>query len=84
MKTVLGHTWQCACCSCCKPCLTSHNEPVYCAALPFHADQGATDIISLLSVGKSKAGGASRWVSAIAIHNELLRRGRKVNVNHVS
>ena len=48
------------------------------AAMPFHSDQGCTDIVSLLSLSKSKAGGASRWVSALAIHNELLSRGRLV------
>lgn len=46
--------------------------------LPFHSDQGATDLIALLSLSTSKAGGASQWVSGVAIHNELLRRGRKV------
>ena len=46
--------------------------------LAFHSDQGATDLIALLSLNKAKSGGASKWVSAVAIHNELLRRGRKV------
>ena len=46
--------------------------------LPFHSDQGATDLIALLAVNKAKRGGSSKWVSGIAIHNELLRRGRKV------
>lgn len=44
----------------------------------FHSDQGATDLIALLSLNKAKEGGESKWVSALAIHNELLRRGRKV------
>lgn len=46
--------------------------------LEFHSDQGATDLISLLSINKAKSGGESKLASAIAIHNELLRRGRKV------
>lgn len=47
-------------------------------ALEFHSDQGATDLIALLSLSAAKEGGDSLLVSAIAIHNELLRRGRKV------
>ena len=47
--------------------------------LPFHTDQGATDLIALLSVTAAPKGGESKWVSAVAIHNELLRRGRKVS-----
>lgn len=50
--------------------------------LEFHSDQGATDLIALLSVNKAKSGGESKWVSAVAIHNELLRRGRKVCLPH--
>ncbi|KAL3155553.1 hypothetical protein ABBQ38_011107 [Trebouxia sp. C0009 RCD-2024] len=45
--------------------------------LAFHTDQGATDLIALLSLSAAPEGGHSKWVSAIAIHNELLRRGRK-------
>ena len=48
------------------------------ARLEFHSDQGATDLIALLSITKAKEGGESKWVSSVAIHNELLRRGRKV------
>lgn len=48
------------------------------ARLPFHSDQGATDLISLLSLAPAKKGGESQIVSGVAIHNELLRRGRKV------
>jgi hypothetical protein len=40
--------------------------------------QGATDLIALLSLSAANGGGESQLVSAIAIHNELLRRGRKV------
>ena len=40
--------------------------------------QAATDLIALLSVTNSPEGGHSKWVSGIAIRNELLRRGRKV------
>src|SRR5689334_5179748 len=47
-------------------------------ALEFHSDQGATDLIALLSISAAKEGGESLLVSTIAIHNELLRRGRKV------
>lgn len=47
--------------------------------LEFHNDQGATDLIALLSVNKAKLGGESKFVSAVSVHNELLRRGRKVS-----
>ena len=47
--------------------------------LPFHSDQGATDLIALLSVTAAPKGGESKWVSSLAIHNELLRQGRKVH-----
>lgn len=49
-------------------------------ALEFHSDQGATDLIALLSISAAKEGGDSLLASAIAIHNELLRRGRKVRL----
>ena len=55
-----------------RPPLIDHTR------LTFHSDQGATDLIALLCLTKSKSGGESKWVSGIAIHNELLRRGRKV------
>ena len=61
-----------------------HNDPnrygkgVDSNALEFHSDQGATDLIALLSISAAKEGGESLLVSTIAIHNELLRRGRTV------
>ena len=48
--------------------------------IAFHSDQGATDLIALLSLTAAPQGGESKWVSAVAIHNELLRRGRQVMV----
>ena len=42
------------------------------AGLQFHSDR--CDVVGLLCVRKAKAGGASRIVSAVAIHNEILRR----------
>jgi hypothetical protein len=39
--------------------------------LEFHADR--CDVVGLLCVRKAKSGGASRIVSAAAIHNEILR-----------
>ncbi len=48
------------------------------SSLAFHTDQGATDLIALLSISAAPQGGESKWVSAVAIHNELLRRGRQV------
>lgn len=48
--------------------------------IAFHSDQAATDLVALLSVTAAKQGGESKWVSGIAIHNELLRRGRKVGL----
>ena len=41
-------------------------------ALPFHADR--CDVVGLLCVRKAKSGGASKIVSAAAIHNEILRQ----------
>ena len=55
-----------------------YNKGIDSNALEFHSDQGATDLIALLSIGAAKEGGESLLVSTIAIHNELLRRGRKV------
>lgn len=58
-----------------KPAFKGDNFP-----LIFHSDQGATDLIALLSVNKAKSGGDSKWTSGVTIHNELLRRGRKVRL----
>ncbi|KAK9845169.1 hypothetical protein WJX84_011671 [Apatococcus fuscideae] len=52
--------------------------------LPFHSDQGATDLIALLSLTAAPKGGESKWVSSLAIHNELLRQGRKDLVEALS
>ena len=57
---------------------THHTQDKNREFLPFHSDQGATDLIALLSVTAAPKGGESKWVSSIAIHNELLRQGRKV------
>ena len=59
--------------------LSERSRKVDLSRLAFHCDQAATDLIALLSVTAAKEGGESKWVSGIAIHNELLRRGRKVN-----
>jgi hypothetical protein len=40
--------------------------------LEFHSDR--CDVVGLLCVRKAKSGGASRIVSATALHNEILRR----------
>ena len=40
--------------------------------LPFHTDQ--CDVAALLCLNKSKSGGESRVVSAVAIHNEIFTR----------
>lgn len=40
--------------------------------LQFHSDR--CDVVGLLCVRKAKEGGASRIVSAVAMHNEILRR----------
>ena len=42
------------------------------AMLQFHSDR--CDVVGLLCVRKAKEGGASRIVSAAAMHNEILRR----------
>jgi hypothetical protein len=40
--------------------------------LQFHSDR--CDVVGLLCVRKAKSGGASRIVSAVAMHNEIIRR----------
>src|SRR5258707_7314575 len=42
------------------------------AHLPFHTDSG--DLVGLLCLRRSKSGGLSSVVSAVTIHNEILRR----------
>jgi hypothetical protein len=42
------------------------------AHLPFHTDSG--DIVGLLCLRQSKSGGLSSVVSAVTIHNEILKR----------
>jgi Taurine catabolism dioxygenase TauD, TfdA family len=42
------------------------------AELQFHSDR--CDVVGLLCVRKAKSGGASRIVSAVTMHNEMLRR----------
>ena len=42
------------------------------AHLPFHTDLG--DLVGLLCLRRSKSGGLSSVVSAVTIHNEILRR----------
>ena len=42
------------------------------AGLQFHSDR--CDVVGLLCVRTAKSGGASRIVSSVAIHNEILRR----------
>lgn len=41
----------------------------------WHTD-GQADILALLCVAQAKEGGVSGWSSTIAVHNEMLRRGR--------
>src|SRR5437899_1096762 len=42
------------------------------AHLPFHTDSG--DVVGLLCLRRSKSGGLSSVVSAVTIHNEILKR----------
>lgn len=56
----------------------TYDDAVNTKRLVFHTDQASTDLISLLSIGAAPKGGHSKWVSAIAVHNELIRRGRTV------
>ncbi len=57
--------------------LTSTRE-VDKSRLAFHTDQGATDLIALLSVSAAAQGGGKQVGVSHCIHNELLRRGRQV------
>ena len=41
----------------------------------WHTDAQA-DVLALLCIGQAKTGGVSGWSSALAVHNEMLRRGR--------
>ena len=69
---------QCHHCAVAKKEHNPYTKGVDSNALEFHSDQGATDLIALLSISAAKEGGESLLVSTIAIHNELLRRGRRV------
>ena len=57
----------------------THHAQAWRALKPPWRLQGATDLIALLSVTNAPSGGESQWVSGVAIHNELLRRGRKAS-----
>ncbi len=41
-----------------------------------HCDN--SDIVALLCIRDALAGGLTLWASSVAVHNELLRRGRRV------
>lgn len=56
------------------------SDQVNTRRIAFHTDQASTDLISLLSVHAAPEGGESKWVSAIAVHNEIIRRGRSVRL----
>lgn len=43
--------------------------------------RGCTDVVALLCIKQAKEGGDSKVASAVAVHNELIRRGRKVIYN---
>ena len=73
----LTHSHACQCYAVRKDA-NQYGKGIDSNALEFHSDQGATDLIALLSISAAKEGGESLLVSTIAIHNELLRRGRKV------
>ncbi|GFH31927.1 clavaminate synthase-like protein, partial [Haematococcus lacustris] len=49
----------------------------YTTSIPhgYHTDN--SDIAALLCLHDAEEGGVSNWVSSIAVHNALLRRGRK-------
>lgn len=42
----------------------------------YHSDN--SDIAALLCMRDAEEGGVNNWTSSIAVHNALLRRGRKV------
>jgi hypothetical protein len=52
--------------------LSSYARTLTNGALRFHTDR--TDVVGLLCVQQAQAGGVSRLVSSVAIHNEMLRR----------
>ncbi len=45
-------------------------------AQPMHTD--SADVVGLLCLRSGRAGGLSSWASSVSVHNELLRRGRRV------
>jgi len=55
-----------------KAFLSSYARTLTNGALRFHTDR--TDVVGLLCVQQANAGGVSRLVSSVAIHNEMLRR----------
>ena len=54
------------------------NTRVYATPLaqPYHTD--SADAVGLLCLRPGLQGGLSSWASSISVHNELLRRGRRV------
>lgn len=54
------------------------NTRVYATPLaqPYHTD--SADAVGLLCLRPGLQGGLSSWASSVSVHNELLRRGRRV------
>ncbi len=58
-------------------CIRKAIKPNHCCThcAGYHSDN--SDIAALLCLHDAEEGGVNNWVSSIAIHNALLRRGRK-------
>jgi hypothetical protein len=50
----------------------------YTTSIPHGVHCDNSDFVALLCIRDAKAGGLTLWASSVAVHNELLRRGRKV------
>jgi hypothetical protein len=60
--------------------VTSSDTRIYATRLaqPMHTDNA--DLVGLLCLRAGRAGGLSSWASSVSVHNELLRRGRRVGL----
>jgi len=58
--------------------IASSDTRVYATQLaqPMHTD--SADVVGLLCLRSGREGGLSSWASSVSVHNELLRRGRRV------
>lgn len=57
-------------------CLPRSPPPLLPLPCSYHTDN--SDTVALLCLHDAEDGGITNWTSSLAVHNALLRRGRKV------